>query len=194
MQPLADMLAMSSAHARRLALAFGLLSVSCASSLTNAVADVSGRPLDAGARAADTIAADTETVFAFDSGFDSDDARADAPEVSTAPDGASADADADADAGAGCPPGYTRCGVDGGCTKLDNDPLNCGACGRECCAGQPCGGGSCFVPCGVGLTACFNSTGTCGACRNLSADSTNCGGCDVQCPAARPTCWQGTCV
>jgi len=40
--------------------------------------------------------------------------------------------------GAGCPTGQTCCQTPAGCRETENDPDNCGLCGRRCPPGQRC--------------------------------------------------------
>ena len=72
------------------------------------------------------------------------------------------------------------------------DPLNCGACGHKCDAGQGCVDGTCICP--PGTTRCGN------ACVDLNVDPDHCGSCDNGCPGASddtanggPTCAGGRC-
>src|SRR5262249_11383621 len=56
-----------------------------------------------------------------------------------------------------CAPGRTPCGTPGGCLgcrNLDEDPANCGMCGRACSAGEACSGGQCVAMCPAGSLAC----------------------------------------
>src|SRR5258705_2464920 len=65
-----------------------------------------------------------------------------------------------------CPSGYSQCGAD--CIPLKRDPLNCGACGKACKAGEVCVQGGCALQCG-------GSTIKCGAtCANPKSDPENC--------------------
>ncbi|AKV03941.1 hypothetical protein AKJ09_10604 [Labilithrix luteola] len=99
--------------------------------------------------------------------------------------------------------GFRNCDGDteNGCeTSVRYDPKNCGACGRECPAGQECTEGTCYDPCIVA-----NRPDTCnGECTNLKTDSSNCGTCGNKCDPKDPTkpalpsdmhygCSQGTC-
>lgn len=87
--------------------------------------------------------------------------------------------------------------IDDGC-EIDvlTDPLNCGACGKACGAGEPCIKGKCG--CAPPLIACD------GQCVDPRVDDMNCGGCgnecqdpDDACPKAPPFtgygCMGGTC-
>ena len=99
-----------------------------------------------------------------------------------------------------CAPGYQDCDLhaSNGCeTNLNNDVLNCGACGRGCPAsgGQPlCAGGKCGVSsCNIGFGDCSNQ----GACTdNLATDPLNCGQCGFVCSSAHgeARCSAGSCV
>lgn len=84
-----------------------------------------------------------------------------------------------------CPPGLTDCG--GICADLQNDPYNCGACGRTCAEGEVCDNGACVCP--SGLSDCG------GTCVDLASDPNNCGVCGNACsnPAA-PYCVSGNCT
>jgi hypothetical protein len=62
------------------------------------------------------------------------------------------------------------------CTALATDPVNCGACGHACGAGESCYAGACFCP----------FTTTCGgACVDLASDPAHCGACDLPCGGAQ---------
>ncbi|MCA3011848.1 MAG: hypothetical protein INH41_05540, partial [Myxococcaceae bacterium] len=66
------------------------------------------------------------------------------------------------DAGApACPSGTSGC--DGGCFDQQNDPRNCGACGRRCLATEYCAGGGCtpFPSRGLDAGTCVASTNPC---------------------------------
>lgn len=82
--------------------------------------------------------------------------------------------------GAACAGGTARCGAS--CARLDNDPSNCGACGRSCPSGQQCAlggcraasacdGGAVGMPCTaggagcqqVGVSACVDGVVVCNA-------------------------------
>src|SRR5262245_20417844 len=52
----------------------------------------------------------------------------------------------------GCAAGEVDCG--GGCTDLETDPANCGACGVACGPGNGCTAGACGCECEVGWIAC----------------------------------------
>ena len=67
-----------------------------------------------------------------------------------------------------CMPGWVDCGD--GCTDLQTDLANCGACGLICPGGTVCENGvcqanTCNPPCGAG-ESCIN-----GVCQNLLACS-----------------------
>jgi hypothetical protein len=61
-------------------------------------------------------------------------------------------------AGIVCGAGLHCCS--GGCMNLQNDPLNCGACGHRCegatpmCRGGACGAAACAPACGAGQSCC----------------------------------------
>jgi hypothetical protein len=99
-----------------------------------------------------------------------------ASSCSTTPDGDMFDAQApmpDATMPGACPSGYSQCGAD--CVPLKRDPLNCGACGKACKAGEVCVQGGCALQCG-------GNTIKCGAiCANPKSDPDNCGMCGTKC-------------
>ena len=90
---------------------------------------------------------------------------------------------------------------DGQCIDLASDPMNCGACGKQCfrvpdggvpIVGSPassfsCSLGQCRVYCASGLTDCN------GACVDTNEDIANCGQCDVAC-AGTTSCVSGVCT
>ena len=101
---------------------------------------------------------------------------ADMPDAMTAP---------DTTAPMACPNGYSQCGQD--CAPLKRDPLNCGACGKACKAGEVCVQGGCALQCGGNATKC-------GAyCVNTKSDPDNCGMCAGKCPAGQ-VCSVGKCA
>src|SRR5436190_17095413 len=51
-----------------------------------------------------------------------------------------------------CPTGYSQCGAD--CAPIKRDPLNCGACGKACKAGEVCVQGGCALQCGGSTVKC----------------------------------------
>ena len=51
-----------------------------------------------------------------------------------------------------CPKGQSACG--NGCFNLDNDPGNCGGCGKACNAGEVCSLGVCAQVCAGGTSQC----------------------------------------
>ena len=96
-----------------------------------------------------------------------------------------------------CTVGRTCCG--GACVNVQNDPRNCGVCGKSCGGNTPyCGDGTCqAAPCGP-LTDCFSAASCCG--NSCCAVGDIC--CQDQGPisvapkcfnptAAEPTCPQG---
>lgn len=89
-----------------------------------------------------------------------------------------------------CPEGTTQCGCQ--CTDLEQDPRNCGRCGRPCPPGQVCVGGECTTECPQALTKCGDN------CAELKRDIKNCGRCRHHCRFANggaiPLCCGGTCV
>jgi hypothetical protein len=120
--------------------------------------------------------------------------------------------------GAGCVSGHCACPAakpdvcNGGCTDLQTDRTNCGACGQRCASGETCVAGECV--CGAGKSICRDRcvSGTCcngGAgvncgsgttccspdgCKDLSDDADNCGACGATCdPTLSNTCVAGVC-
>jgi len=97
----------------------------------------------------------------------------------------------------GCAAGHARCAAQGECLSLQDDPQNCGACGRSCPSSAAyCAGGRCTtLACNPGSADCD------GDARNRCETGLNaldhCGGCDVRCgplPHARSvSCRDGTC-
>jgi hypothetical protein len=83
-----------------------------------------------------------------------------------------------------CPSSQTDC--NGTCATLSADPINCGACGNACAAGDVCSNGTCQLSCQAGLSACN------GTCTNLMTDNANCGGCGSAC-AVGDVCSNGAC-
>jgi hypothetical protein len=79
-----------------------------------------------------------------------------------------------ADAGV-CPSGQVACSS--GCTSIQNDPNNCGSCGRKC-QGQ-CQNGSCNDQVG-----CMGCPPTALCCNNscIQRDNANCTACGAGCP------------
>jgi subtilisin family serine protease len=101
-----------------------------------------------------------------------------------------------------CTAGFGDCDGDGanGCeTVLDNNPDNCGACGRACDYANgtgSCEAGSCVMSsCDLGFGDC-NATGTDGCEVDLMGDAGNCGMCGYACSLAHATtnCLDGFCV
>ena len=68
--------------------------------------------------------------------------------------------------------------------NLQNDTLNCGACGRACATGVPCASGAC-QGCQTRQTRCP------AGCTDLQADPYNCGVCGNQCVSRN--CSNGIC-
>jgi hypothetical protein len=90
-----------------------------------------------------------------------------------------------------CGSGRTCCG--GYCTDLDDDVLNCGACGVVCDEPGPYEHGACIN--GNCEYVCAGSTVRCnGTCTDVSWDASNCGGCGNVCPESAPYCIQGECT
>jgi hypothetical protein len=95
----------------------------------------------------------------------------------------------------------------GSCENLQNDPENCGGCGKACGAGEVCTAGACTALCPAGLTPCSGG-GDAGAgssdggdagdggslsCVDAINDVNNCGGCNIACGIAQ-VCSAGTCA
>jgi hypothetical protein len=86
-----------------------------------------------------------------------------------------------------CTAEETNCS--GACVNFDDDELNCGACGKQCEAGESCLGGLCCAP---GQTNCGNQ------CVDTLTDADNCGGCagggGQVCSGTNPFCSGGNCA
>jgi hypothetical protein len=80
-----------------------------------------------------------------------------------------------------CPMPTVRCGTT--CALLEDDPKNCGSCGRACNSAQLCTRGQCVCRSG----ALCN-----GACVDTATDEGNCGVCGNVCSAGQ-TCSAGRC-
>jgi MYXO-CTERM domain-containing protein len=98
--------------------------------------------------------------------------------------GAGAATTGGAPSAAACQPPLVQCGKS--CVDVKSDPLNCGACGTTCAAGQVCSAGLCATDCATGMTQCDR------ACVDLSTDLLNCGACGTACLEGQ-TCDQGIC-
>ncbi len=69
-----------------------------------------------------------------------------------------------------------------------SDPMNCGACGHGCAAGETCSVGTCHVGCaGGGYRVCGTE------CVDTSYERAHCGDCGVVCSADQ-ACAEGVCV
>jgi Glycosyl hydrolase family 12 len=99
--------------------------------------------------------------------------------------------------GVTCASGQKACSQ--GCTNVQTDPQNCGACGTACGTGQTCSAGVCA--CGTGLLSCGGSCvssnnancGTCGAtCSSTQVCSNN--ACSSSCATGTTACSGGTCA
>ncbi len=95
-----------------------------------------------------------------------------------------------------CASDQTRCGSV--CVDTTTDPSNCGACGRNCCAGTLCSAGVCVVSCGSARTLCGPGPADAGCaspgvCVDTASDIANCGACGMRC-ATGEVCSAGRCV
>jgi hypothetical protein len=80
-----------------------------------------------------------------------------------------------------CATGQKACSQ--GCTNVQTDTQNCGACGTVCTSGQTCTAGVCA--CSAGL---LNCAGSC-----VSSDATHCGNCTMACTGTTPVCSNNAC-
>jgi hypothetical protein len=118
------------------------------------------------------------------------------------------------DGGESCATGLTACPSSScGCSDLQTDPANCGACGNVC-GSAACQGGQCVPGCPSGQVCAFFGPGVgfcvescpkyvglqmtaCGTsapyCALTAADPDNCGSCGTQCPSGE-TCAGGSCA
>jgi hypothetical protein len=87
-----------------------------------------------------------------------------------------------------CTGGEVCCGAS--CRDLNNDPSNCGSCGRKCAEGEACNNGTC--ECAPGVTCGANEACCNGTCVDTSSDDQNCGTCDNVCENGN-TCNNGQC-
>jgi hypothetical protein len=99
-----------------------------------------------------------------------------------------------------CRGSFERCSTDGGdgcLTNLDNDPMNCGGCGKECAAvnGTPkCVNGKCQNTCNDDFGDCDGDPTN--GCETSTKDVQNCGACGKVCaePAGKTAnCVDGKC-
>ncbi len=110
---------------------------------------------------------------------------ADATPVDSSHPDAGGEAPPPQDSGVNCSP-LASCGG-AGCTNLNTDPNNCGACAHVCGAAMPtCLNGACVLTCGA-MTNCNN------ACVNEQADPANCGACGAACGTG-VACTAGACT
>ncbi|HEY7726090.1 MAG TPA: hypothetical protein VH880_12195 [Anaeromyxobacteraceae bacterium] len=87
-------------------------------------------------------------------------------------------------------PGSTKCGTPPVCVNLQEDQLNCGACGAACAVGKACLAGACTATCAPPLTKC--GTGAAAVCADTASDAAHCGTCGNSC-AVGLDCDRGTC-
>jgi hypothetical protein len=73
-----------------------------------------------------------------------------------------------------CSAGDNCCAT--GCAHLDDDPANCGVCGKTCAPGETCAGGHCLCASSVCTTGQECCGGTC-----VADDVMNCGACGIIC-------------
>lgn len=92
--------------------------------------------------------------------------------------------------GASCPANTSMCG--GECVTLDRDPINCGACGTVCGAGEVCAAGTCVTSCQSDEAFCTPDTGP-SYCARLASDNDDCGQCGVACGDGT-ACHEGVCT
>ncbi len=91
-----------------------------------------------------------------------------------------------------CFAGFADCNAmwDDGCESDLATPETCGACGKNCAAGEVCDSGTCAAACTFPRTNCG------GRCRDISSDPAACGACAAAvCPAVHGTasCVNGAC-
>jgi hypothetical protein len=88
------------------------------------------------------------------------------------------------------------------CATLGSDPLNCGACGKECLPGHICTNGACTLACPTGKTYCATSdicipTGTCCTSTDCTVTGEHCPGPGEMCacPTGQKECAMNmTCI
>lgn len=101
-----------------------------------------------------------------------------------------------------CQVGETPCTSASGsvsCVDIDNDPTNCGTCGRACHGDYPhaqaiCDEGSCGFACDYGWADC-NDVESDGCETNVKSDPANCGACGQACEGGPgQACVAGKCL
>jgi hypothetical protein len=81
-----------------------------------------------------------------------------------------------------CPSNMTSCDL--GCTSLETDDMNCGACGTACGTNQQCVASQC--QCSSGMKLCTSG------CVDANTDEANCGECGTTCGTGQ-MCMNGSC-
>jgi hypothetical protein len=92
---------------------------------------------------------------------------------------------------AACQSAHSDCASDetscsDGCTNLDSDKDNCGACGSACGDGMVCSASQCVPGCDGDESRCD------GVCTDTNTDTANCGACGSACTSDE-VCASGTC-
>jgi hypothetical protein len=141
----------------------------------------SGAPYDGGVMMSESGAPETGTSDASGT----PDAAMDAPGSDGAVDAAPHDAghaDAGKDAGKDAGPLVPYC------ANVNNDPKNCGACGKACAAGEMCDDGECTLTCKKGQKACPGNTGCAGPGECCTDSDCSTGAIGSVCPSPGGVC------